>query len=129
MVQTDVSQLSRECNGWRETLRSNRDELTLFKRQLQHAASHQLSRDQLQDVEHYHNQFHIQLINIHDLKQAVKSHDRKVNFEMTSNNGQVNEGTVSEHENIFDQYTGLQNTLQDLRQDFNRFMEKFQLTV
>jgi hypothetical protein len=129
MVQADISQLSRECNGWRDTLRSYRDEFTLSKKHLLEAAGHQLSKDQLQDVEHYHNQFHIQLINIHDLKQAIKSHDRKVNYELATNNSQLTEETLSTHEIIFDQYTLLENTLQELRQNFNRFLEKIHITV
>ena len=129
MVQADISQLSAECNSWREKLRSNRDEFTLFKRHLQQAAGHPLSKDQLQDVERYHNQFHIQLINIHDLKQSVKTHDRKVNYQLAENTGQVKEETLSEHEQIFDEYTSLEQTLQELRQDFNRFMERIHVTV
>jgi hypothetical protein len=129
MVQADISQLSAECNSWRETLRSNRDEFTEFKRHLQSAAGHPLSKDQLQDVERYHNQFHIQLINIHDLKQSVKTHDRKVNYQLAEHTGQVNEETLSEHEHIFGEYTSLEQTLQELRQDFNRFMERLHITA
>ena len=95
MVQVEISQLSGECNAWRENLRQYRDEFTKDKTKLQDAASQPLSKDQLQDVEHLHNQFHIQLINIHDLKQAIKTHDRKMNYEMNVNNGQLNEETAS----------------------------------
>src|SRR5688500_2866934 len=100
MVQADISQLSGECNTWRESLRSYRDEINQFKQNLQRIAGQALSRDQLQDVERYHNRFHIQLINIHDLKQAIKAHDRRVNFEVTANNGQLNEETIHDHENL-----------------------------
>jgi len=123
MVQADISQLSRECNGWRETLRSYRDEFTLFKKHLLEAAGHQLSKDQLQDVEHYHNQFHIQLINIHDLKQAIKTHDRKIGYEMREQNG-LNEETVADHENLFNQYQSLEHTLQEIREEFNEFLAR-----
>src|ERR1700716_2665589 len=129
MVQADISQLSAECNSWRETLRSNRDEFTEFKRHLQSAAGHPLSKDQLQDVERYHNQFHIQLINIHDLKQSVKTHDRKVNYQLAEHTGQGNEETLSEHEHIFGEYKSLEQTLQELRQDFNRLMERLHITA
>ena len=84
MVQVDISQLSGECNTWRESLRHFRDEISQDKVRLQQAASRPLSKQQLQDVEHLHNQFHIQLINIHDLKQAIKTHDRILNFEIAA---------------------------------------------
>lgn len=124
MVQADISQLTGECNTWREALRLFRDEFTRDKSRLQQVASQPLSRDQLQQVEHLHNQFHIQLINIHDLKQAIKVHDRKIGFEMTTNNGQVNEDTINDHENLVDQYQSLDHTLQSLRDEFSHFLER-----
>src|ERR1051326_152789 len=93
MVQADISQLSRECNTWRDALRAFRDEFTQDKSKLQQLASRPLSKEDLTEVEHYHNQFHIQLINIHDLKQAIKTHDRKVSFETGVNNGALHEET------------------------------------
>jgi seryl-tRNA synthetase len=123
MVQVETSQLTAECDAWRNSLRQHREEFTQAKAKLQQAASRPLSKDQLQDVEHLHNQFHIQLINIHDLKQAIKTNDRKINFEK---NGQLSEETVAEHENLFDQFQSLELTLQDVREEFNRFLSRTQ---
>ena len=124
MVQADISQLSGECNTWRESLRSYRDELNQCKQNLQRIAGQPLSKGQLQDVEHYHNQFHIQLINIHDLKQAIKTHDRRVNFEMTAHSGQLTEETIHDHENLYEQYVSLEHTLHGLRDKFKNFVDR-----
>ena len=124
MVQVDISQLSGECNTWREKLRQYREEFQKSEAQLQQAARQQLSKDHLQDVEHLHNQFHIQLINIHDLKQSIKTHDRKMNFEKSAFNGLVNEASLTEHESLFDEYQSLEQTLQDLRNEFSDFLKK-----
>ena len=124
MVQVDISQLSGECNTWRESLRHYRDELSQDKVRLQQAASQPLSREQLQDVEHLHNQFHIQLINIHDLKQAIKNHDRTLSIEIAANHGQLNEDRVSDHESLFDQYQSLEHRLRDLRDEFSEFLNR-----
>ena len=121
MVQVETSQLISECESWRQTLRQYRDEFTQDKIKLQQAASHTLSKDQLQDVEHLHNQFHIQLINIHDLKQAIKTHDRKIGYEQRELNG-LNEETMADHETLFNQYQSLEHTLQDVRDEFNSFL-------
>src|SRR5688500_5794151 len=102
MVQADISQLSRECTTWKESLRTYRDEFTQCKNKLQDLASRPLSKEQLTEVEHYHNQFHIQLINIHDLKHAVKNHERKVGFETSAHAGQLEETTIADHEDLFD---------------------------
>ncbi|TMI62497.1 MAG: DUF342 domain-containing protein [Bacteroidetes bacterium] len=124
MVTVDISQLSAECNAWREALRSGKEVLNNDKNQLQSAASQSLSKEKLEQVEHLHNQFHIQLINIHDLKQSIKTHDRKVQFEASANGGQVYEETLEEHENLNDEYENLQQTLKELQEEFSEFLKQ-----
>ena len=124
MVTVDISQLSGECSTWRESLRSSRDELNNLKKQLQQAAGQHLTKDQLHDVEHYHNQFHIQLINVHDLKQSIKAHDRRVQFETSANSGQLNEETIAEHERLFEEFQSLGNTIKNLREEFGDFVHR-----
>jgi len=126
MVQVDISQLSGECNAWREKLRNYRDEFNSNEARLRQAAGQPLSKEQLQDVEHLHNQFHIQLINIHDLKQAIKTHDRKINFEKAAFNGLANEDSLARHETLHDDYQQLEQTLNDLRDEFNDFLKRTQ---
>src|SRR5689334_15653137 len=117
MVQVEIAQLTGECNAWREKLRQYREEFTQDKAKLQQAVSQPLSKDQLQDVEHLHNQFHIQLINIHDLKQAIKAHERTISFEMGVNDNQLNEKTVADHETLLSEYQSLEHTLLELREE------------
>ena len=47
MVQTDLSQLSAECQEWRQILRNYREELQLSKKSLQEICRKNLSKDQL----------------------------------------------------------------------------------
>ena len=124
MVTVDISQLSGECNTWRDSLRSRRDDLNQLKKQLQQTAAQNLTRDQLHDVEHYHNQFHIQLINVHDLKQSIKSHDRRVQFETSANSGQLAEDTIAEHERLFEEFQSLDSTIKNLREEFGDFIHR-----
>src|SRR6187200_3065371 len=126
MVTVDISQLSGECSTWRDSLRSCREDLNQLKKQLQQTAAQNLSKDQLHDVEHLHNQFHIQLINIHDLKQSIKAHDRKMIFEKTAFNGSVNEDSLATHENLYNEYQSLDLTLQDLHNEFADFLKRTQ---
>jgi len=124
MVTVDISQLSGECNTWRDSLRSCREDLNQLKKQLQQTAAQNLSKDQLHDVEHYHNQFHIQLINVHDLKQSIKAHDRRVQFETSANSGQIAEDTIAEHEKLFEEYQSLDSTIKNLREEFGDFIHR-----
>ncbi|HLF47255.1 MAG TPA: hypothetical protein VI548_12565 [Chitinophagaceae bacterium] len=123
MVQADISQLSGECNTWRDSLRSSRDEINQLKHRLEQVAGQLHSKEHLQEVEHYHNQFHIQLINVHDLKQSIKAHDRRINFELVAHSGQLNEATIAEHENLHDEYQTLNHTIQHIREKFDDFIQ------
>jgi hypothetical protein len=120
MVTTEVAQLSKECNAWRETLRSYKDEFSRYKLRLQDLAGRQTQRDVLLEVEHLDNQFHIQLINIHDLKQAIKVHQRQLEAQMAAT-GSVSDDIVAHHENLYEEFQQLEHTLQDLRQEFEHF--------
>ncbi|MGZ3838242.1 MAG: hypothetical protein ACXVMS_00975 [Flavisolibacter sp.] len=120
MVQTDISQLSAECSEWRQILRNYRDSLQESKKALQETCRNTLSKSQLLEVEHYDNQFHIQLINIHDLKQSIKNHERKVQLEGES----LSETTFTEHEHLLNEFLSQESTLQELRHDFKQFISK-----
>jgi chromosome segregation ATPase len=121
MVTTEIAQLSKECNAWRETLRSFKDEFGRFKNRLQDLAGRQTQRDVLLEVEHLDNQFHIQLINIHDLKQSIKIHQRQIDAGMAASNGTLSDEILAHHENLFDEYQQLESTLTELRSEFGHF--------
>lgn len=124
MVTTEVAQLSQECNAWRETLRSNREEFQQLKNQLLSIARRQTHKEDLLQVEHLDNQLHIQLINIHDLKQAIKTHDKKMQEELLANKGSLSDSSLAEHESLYDGYQSLQHTLHDVRSEFSHFTGK-----
>ena len=121
MVTTDVAQLSQECNAWRETLRSYRDDFGQLKNRLQDLAGRQTHREVLLEIEHLDNQFHIQLINIHDLKKAIKHHQNRIHAEMAAGNGQISDETARDHENLYDDFLRLENTLQQIKEEFKEF--------
>ncbi|HEU4470760.1 MAG TPA: hypothetical protein VFR58_06745 [Flavisolibacter sp.] len=121
MVQTDVSQLTAECSEWRQILRSYREELQLSKKALQEICRQSPTKDQLKEVEHFDNQFHIQLINIHDLKHNIKLHEKMIEAESPGTEGPAEE-VYARHEQLLDQFLMLENTLQELRNDYKNFV-------
>ena len=127
MVQTEISQFARECNDWRETLRSHRDELRRMQTTLQQAVNHPLTRDERTELEHLQNQLHIQLINVHDLKHAVKLHDRKLHSEVSGNaEEQYSDNFSAYHENLYENYQSLSSTLSELRNELDMFINVVQ---
>ena len=121
MVQTDISQLSAECSEWRQILRNYKEEFIQCKESLQEICSQNLPKNSLLDVEHFDNQFHIQLINIHDLKQAIKVHEKKIALLAPSD---LAEDIFQKHELLLDKFLVLENTFQELRSEFTEFTSK-----
>lgn len=119
MVQTEISQIAAECAEWRQVLRNYRDEFHESQKELEALCKSRLSKDQQQQVEHFQNQFHIQLINIHDLKHAIKQHERKLEVENAT--GNISESTLNDHEELYGAFSGMELTLMDLRTDFRDF--------
>jgi hypothetical protein len=117
---TEVGQLSGECSLWRDTLRSFRNRFSNHQSRLLEIASTQSNRDVLLEIEHLHNQFHIQLINIHDVKQSIKKHMSKIGYEC-NNRGHVSDDTLARHEFLYDEYQRLDTTLHIISREFDRF--------
>ena len=124
MVQTDLTQFSRECNSWKENLRNYRSELSHYREKLQDVVSQQISKNELPNIEHYNNQFEIQLRNINQLKHAIKEHERTATLSTVSGGSNVSGTLWATHENLHDRYESLEHILLDLKQEFNSFVSK-----
>ena len=63
-----------ECNHWQQQLALYREKVNNLKKALYLFAPGKTDNTILTEIEHFHNQFHIQLINIHDLKHEIRNH-------------------------------------------------------
>ena len=121
---TEVGQLAGECTLWLDTLRSFRNKFQNHKSVLLDVAADQTQRDVLLEIEHLDNQFHIQLINIHDLKQAIKKHMQRIGLErVNNNNGHLSDDVLARHEYLYDEYQRLDTTLHIISREFERFVK------
>lgn len=126
MVQTDVPQHSQECTQWREKLHSYREEFNQLKSRLEQAALNATSPQQLSELEHFQNQLHIQLINIHDLKQSVKANEKFVSNSTKEKTGDFSGYSFADHDGLGKELNGLEKTLHVLRNGLTEFLKKIQ---
>ncbi|MBO9572955.1 MAG: hypothetical protein J7497_12235 [Chitinophagaceae bacterium] len=117
---TESGQLAGECTTWIDSLRALRNKFQNNKNTLQQLAVDQTQKDMLLEIEHFDNQFHIQLINIHDLKQAVKRHVNKIGYERMNTN-HLSDDVLARHEYLYDEYQRLDTTLNIISREFDRF--------
>lgn len=122
MEQVEISQVLADCNAKREALSNHRDSINKSQKQLLKVASQRLAKEDLTDLEHYQNQFHIQLINIHDLKHSIKFYDHQLEAAQRSPGG-IPSHLEEERKKIDEEYQYLENTLADLNRDFETFVK------
>jgi hypothetical protein len=73
-TETQHRTLLDECKLWLDELASYRGKINQLKTELYYFAPGKNDKDVMVGIEHFHNQFHIQLINIHDLKHEIRFH-------------------------------------------------------
>jgi hypothetical protein len=112
---TEHQALLAECQQWREQLRHYREDLNQLRNQLYSAAAGKTDKDFCKEVEHYHNQFHIQSINIHDLKHSIKHHISEAEHH-------PNFGHKIPHLKIGAEFKALSRDLDQLKNNFQNFL-------
>ncbi len=121
MLIIESSQLACECKSWIDALRSSREKFQNQKSLLMELALHQHQKDLLLEIEHLDNQLHIQLVNIHDLKQTIKKHVNKLTFEKSIHSGYLSDELLARHEYLYDEFLSLDSTLLLITREFERF--------
>lgn len=103
-----------ECKQWYENLVTYREKINQLKTELYYFAPGKTAYEVLVQIEHFHNQFHIQLINLHDLKHEIKHHVAEAEHH-------PNFGHRIPHRQIFEKYQLLINDLDKLEAEFHAF--------
>jgi hypothetical protein len=111
----DHQALLADCKQWLENLRQHRELINHLRNELYTAAAGKTEKDFLKEVEHYHNQFHIQQINIHDLKHEIKHHIHQADLH-------PNFGHRIPHHNIEEKYNIVITNIDKLGEDFHLFI-------
>jgi hypothetical protein len=79
VTETQQQSIVDECHQWHDELVSYRQKIHGLKNELYYFAPGKNDHDITMGIEHFHNQFHVQLINIHDLKHEIKHHLAEAN--------------------------------------------------
>jgi hypothetical protein len=106
-----------ECKKWKDALSDYREKINKLKNELYLFAPGKTNHKTVEGIEHFHNQFHIQLINLHDLKHEIKHHI----FEAEKH---PNFGHRIPHHYLKDKLDILFLYLENLEKDFHQFMNK-----
>ena len=116
-TETQHRTLIDECVHWLNELASYRQKINQLKNELYYFAPGKTEPDTLLGIEHFHNQFHIQLINIHDLKHEIRFHVKEAEKHPTF-------GHRIPHHYIKEKLDMLLSDLDKLENEFHAFVKK-----
>ncbi len=125
MPYTAVAHIGHEHQDWLRALNFYKDELSILDNRLKEVAIKNTTLEATQGVEHFQNQFLIQRNNIDELSHRIREHSAKISREAEATAGHVEKVLVTEHQTLREDYLGLEQVLQELRHDFNRFLSKW----
>ena len=117
ITEVQNSALIEECKKWYDVLASYRQKINHLKTELYFFAPGKTKNDELIGIEHFHSQFHIQLINIHDLKHEIRLHVNEAEHYPRI-------GHRIPHHYIKDKLDLLISDLDKLEEEFHQFINK-----
>jgi len=117
LTATQPTQLQEEANKWVSQLLAYVDRITEMRNKFYKWAAGKTDREVLVQIEHYHNQFHIQLINIHDLKHSIKTHLKQLNLMPELDQ-------TGPHQHLKEQFDFLVKDLDSLTAEFKGFISE-----
>jgi len=117
VTETQQRSIVDECHQWHDVLVSYREKIHQLKNELYYFAPGKTDHDVAMGIEHFHNQFHIQLINVHNLKHEIKYHLKEAERHPTF-------GHRIPHHNIKEKYDMLINDLDRLEDEFHSFVKQ-----
>lgn len=122
MEKISITHMSNAHTDWLRALDFYKQELNVLKERLTEVARKNTGNDVMKNVEHFENQFKVQLQNIDMLR-----HDIHTNIASTSNEAQkskagyIDSTLLTQHNNLKQKYVTEEKTINDIRNNFNRF--------
>ncbi len=115
LTETQHQQLLDEAKKWITHLVTYVDSINELKNKLYKWAAGKSDHDVLVQIERYHNQLHIQQINLHDLKHLIKRHMQGVKLNPDADH-------TGQNQQLEEQYSFLVKNLDHLEADFTEFI-------
>ena len=114
-TETQHRALIDECKEWYNQLADYRQKINKLKEELYFFAPGKSDTEVKKGIEHFHNQFHIQLINIHDIKHEIRPHIQEAEQHPTF-------GHRIPHHHIKENLDRLIHDLDQLEEEFHAFI-------
>jgi hypothetical protein len=124
MQTTSIKKVTGNHDEWTNTLGFYKDELMICKKRLLEVVSKNTSKEIMQMVEHFQNQFLVQSENIDILRHDIKQHLKRVATEIQLHAGHVDKDELPVHFLLKDRFEMEQQVFTHLKEEFKQFLSK-----
>jgi hypothetical protein len=102
-----------------------KQEIGILKKRLEEIAADNTGHEVAERIEHFQNQFLIQINNIDDLKHRINENIKTIENQVKNSAGFLDQKSADENAGLYDQYLSEEKFINEIRQDFNRFASKW----
>lgn len=122
MEKISITHFNGAHSDWLRSLSFYKEEIKTLKNRLTEIAAKNSNVEVMKNVDHYENQFEIQLSNIRKIKHNIESNIHNIAAEaMTARAGYIDDGYLEQHNELEDQFAAEESTIKELRHEFNQF--------
>jgi hypothetical protein len=126
MNKVSVTHISNAHNRWLRSLDFYKQEIIILEKMLTEIARKNTGNEVMRHVEHFDNQFNIQLNNISKLAHDIKGNLKKIGKQAeTSTAGYIDNDLLSTHDKLEDNFEVEEKVINELRADFHHFASEW----
>ncbi len=117
--------ITSEKSSWLRGIEFYQDEIKIMRNRLSEVSNANTARELKKKVEQFQNQFNVHEEQLKKLKHAVNNHAIHISNDFENHHGQLERGTLIEHDTMRDDYVNTEKLFNEMRHDFNRFLSKY----
>jgi len=121
MSKISIKHLNNEHNDWLKSLQFYKDQVMILKGRLTELAGKYTSGDVVNQLDHFENQFNIQITNIDTISHDLKAYLHDVTLQAEGNNGYVEKELIDQHNSFRARFIEEEKFIHELRHEFNKF--------
>ena len=120
-----IGDLHFELNLWINELKFYKDEVKIFNHRLEEIVSKNTSKEAMQELEHFQNQYIRENEVIDELKHEIKQHENLLGKEAKDNPVAIDHRYFEDHTELRDQVEQFKKIYDELKMNFMRFLSKW----
>jgi hypothetical protein len=117
--------ISSEKSSWLRGIEFYQDEIKIMRKRLSEVSKANTARELKKNVEQFQNQFEVHEEYLKKIKHSIDNHALNIATDFENHHGQLERGTLAEHDSLREDYVNTEKLFNEMRHDFNRFLSKY----